>query len=151
MIIKFLLSLLIFTIVLTLSVFNIPTITTSIEKMIWLNWFTEFILKFKSTYDETVTNIPTKGELENTYNTVQSWALDFKDKFEDWIKLTKQKIDSIRGSVWEIEDTYNDLKDNYDEVQEFIDTNSWKIDEIKEVIETITDVADTLTNTWETN
>lgn len=141
----------IFIIVFIILIFKTPDFALKIESTLWINWLSQFLLWFKWTYDETVTNIPTKAELENAYDTVQSGALDFKDKFEDWLNLTKEKIDWVREKAWDIENTYNDLKWTYDEAKEFINTNSWKIEEIKEVIETISDVTWTLTNTWETN
>ena len=146
-----LLSILILFIIFILLIFKAPVAALKIENILWINWFSEFVLSFKWTYDETVTNIPTKSELKNAYDTVHSWAIDFKDKFEDWLNITKEKIDTVREKVWEAEDTYNELKWTYDEVQEFIDTNSWKIEEIKEVIETVSEITETITNTWETN
>lgn len=132
-------------------IFKIPQIAWLIENILWINWFNQFVLSFKSTWDDIFTNIPNNNELNDAFDNVYSWALDFKTKFEDWLGVTKDKIDWFRETASGIENTYNELKDTYDKAKGFIESNSWTIDDIKEVIETISDRANIVTNTWETN
>jgi hypothetical protein len=148
---KILWSIILFFIIYILLIFKAPSIAWVIEKSIWINWFNEFILWFKSAYDETVTHIPSKEELQNTYNTVHSWAIEFKENFDLWVDLTKEKIDAFRDTMSWAEDTLNNFKTWYNETKDFINTNSWVIIDIQNTIETISGITEILINTWETN
>jgi hypothetical protein len=151
MIKNLLLYILIFFVVYIVLIFNVPQIAWVIENTLWINWFNQFVLSFKWTYDETVTKVPTETELKDAYNTVYSWAIEFKDNFDSWIEITKDKIDDFRTILSWAEDTYNDIKNWINDAKEFIETNSWTIEEIKEVIDTVSETSEILTNTWEIN
>ena len=152
-----------------LLVFKAPTITWEIENKIWINWFSEFVVNFKNKYDDTVTNIPSKREVQDTYDVIYSWATDYKEKFVNGANITKWKIDTIREKISWTEETYNellewyeDIKEWYEDAKEFIDDNKEKLDTIKNAIDVvsnktsevgswITDTINTfswLTNTW---
>lgn len=148
---KIIWSIILFLVIYILLIFKAPGIAWVIENIIWINWFNNFILWAKSTYDETVTNIPSKDELQNTYNTVQSWAIEFKENFEIWVEITKEKIDAFRATMSWAESTYNDLKDWFNDAKDFIDTNSWIVDDIHNTIKTLSGINEALTITWETN
>lgn len=125
-----------------LLVFKTPNIAMHIEKTIWIEWMATDIVKIKDTYDNVVTEIPSKYELKK-------WALDFKEKFIEWVEITKSKIDSIRTTASWAEDTYNDLKEWYDKAKDFINTNSWKIDDIKKAINDVSNITNTInSNSW---
>ena len=155
-----------------LLVFKAPVITLGIEKTIWIKWITEFVINFKNKYDDTVTTIPSKSEVQDTYNVIYSWAVDYKEKFVNWANVTKWKIDIIREKISWAEDTYNelldwyeDVKESYDDAKVFIDENKEKLDIIKDAIDSVsnksseihswfTDTINSfswLTNTWITN
>lgn len=140
MIKKFILFSLIIFILYILALFKLPQFTSIVWNIAWLNWFNEFVLSFKSTFDKTVTNIPSQEEFIE-------WSLELKENVINWVDVTKDKIDDIRETIKWAESKYNDLKETYDETKEFINTNSWKIKEIKETIQKISN----LTNTWEIN
>jgi len=131
-----------------LLIFNSPTIAWAIEKVLWIGWFNNFVLKFKWAYDTTVTNIPTKDELKNAYDIAHSWAIEFWENFKMWAEFTKDKIDWYRETLSWAEWTYNEVKDWYNEIKDYVNTNSWMIDEIRNTIETFSWITDSLSNTW---
>ncbi len=131
-----------------LLIFNSPIIAWAIEKVLWIEWFNNFVLKFKWAYDTTVTNIPTKDELKNAYNTVHSWSIKFQENFKMWAEFTKDKIDWYRETLSWAEDKFNDAKDWYNEIKDYVTTNSWLIDEIRNTIETFSWVANTISQSW---
>lgn len=140
-----------------LLVFKAPTIAWVIEKWIWVKWLSEFVLNFKNKYDDTVTKIPTEREVQDTYNVIYSWAVDYKEKFINWAEVTKSQIDAIRNKISWAEDTYNDLKEWYDDVKEgyneakeFIDENSDRLDAIKKAINEVSNNT-TIVSSWTTD
>lgn len=151
MITKFFLTILIFFTTYVLVIFNLPHVAWAIGKVLWLEEFNKFVLTFKSTYDETVTKIPTEDELKNTYNTVQSWAIDFKEKFDLWVDYTKEKIDWFRETLSWAEDTFNEIKNWYDWAIKFVNTNSGLIEEYKEKIEYLSWITETISESWVNN
>ena len=124
-----------------LLVFKAPTLSIEIDKLVWIEWFSEKVVIFKWSYDKVVTKIPTKKELESVY----SWAIEKVDQVKD-------KIDDIRETVGEVEDTY-------DKATEFI-SDAWdKLDQAKETFEEVKNTIDGIKNivwtwafdiTWET-
>lgn len=113
-----------------------PDLAKKIENTIWLYWFSEKLMWYKSTYDEVVTKIPTKEKIEDAKNIVI-----------EKIDGTKEIIDNIR--VWE-----KDIKQKYENTKEFIDKTEQKIDEIKSTIDDIENMSSWVLNnisTWITN
>lgn len=133
---NFLLWLLIFCIIYILLILNIPSISKKLENTILLNWINNFILQFKWTYNDTIKNVPTQNEFKNAYNSIQSWAIDFKENFDLWVDYTKERIDSIRWTLSWVNDSIWDIKNTYDETKQFIDTNSWVIKNVQDTIQT---------------
>lgn len=135
-----------------LSIFKAPILASAIEKVLWIEWFNEFILSFKSTYDDAVTNMPTKDELKNAYNVVHSWAVEFWENFEIWVDYTKKQIDWIRETLSWAENTYNDITDWYLKTKDYINTNSWVLQDVRDTIESFSGITESLTNsgiiTW---
>jgi len=155
MINKILLSLIILLILFILTVFNAPSIAIKIEEIIWINWLSDRIKWFKDVADWVSTNVPTKTEFENAYDSAYSWAVDIRDNIINWANVTRWKIDDIRETViWaekkfnEVKDSYNQIKDSFDEAKEFIDTNSWNIKKINNAVQSISEIRDNLVNTW---
>lgn len=145
------LFILIFFVLYILSIFKAPDLASSIEQSLGIQWFNAFVINFKETFDDIVTNFPTQDELKNAYETAQSWALEFKDNFENWLNITKDKIDTIRETLSWAEDTISDIKENIDAAKDFYDANSWTIDDIKNTIDTISEISQEITNTWTNN
>ena len=159
MIKKIFLSLLIIFILYILIIFNIPSLWLKIENILWINWFNNFILKSKKTYDETVTNIPTKEEVIETYDTVYSWAVELKNNLKEWLDNTKKQVDNIRETLQETKDNYYELKENINEAKDFIEnaswtlkntinSNTWLIEWTKEIYESIKELENEIYNTW---
>lgn len=111
-----------------LLVFNAPSVADWLERALKIEWLNEKIINFKKTFDEIVTKVPTKEELDWVYN-----------QAKDWIDTTKEKIDIIRWKAGE-------YKDKYDETIEYIEETTDKISWIKEDIEWFAN----LINTWST-
>ena len=151
MINKFLSIFVILVVIHILLIFKAPEIATLIEKTLWINWFTEFVIWSKSTYDNAINKLPNSQELNNSYNDAFSWANKLKENVLDWAEYTKDKIDWFRNVMSWAENTYNDLKDWINTAKEFIDTASWAINDTKELIDNVNKVTETLTNSWETN
>ena len=130
-----------------LLVFKAPAISTEIDKLIWIKWFSEKVIIFKWTYDKAVTNIPTKEELEAAY----SWAVNRVDQVKD-------TIDDIRETAEEVGDTYNQATDFINDAWEKLDQAKDTFDEVKDSIDGIKNIVWTWafdlnwkTNTWEIN
>ena len=124
-----------------LLVFKAPILSTEIDKLIWIEWFSEKVVIFKWSYDKVVTRIPTKEELEAVY----SWAIETVDQ-------VKGTIDEIREKAWEVEDTYNQATDFINEAWEKLDQAKETFDDVKDSIEGIKNIIWTWaieTSTWE--
>lgn len=129
-----------------LLMFKAPSISSAIDKLIWFPWLTEAVTRFKWTLDETYTNLPSKEEVKDTYNKVYSWAVEFKENFEEGVEITKDKIDSARVFLSWAEDTYNDAKETYEDAVEFIDDTSDKLEETRESIEDFVELTEELSD-----
>ncbi len=90
-----------------LLIFKVPTVADSIEDAFWFGWFNQAVLEFKDLFDNTVTDIPTKNEIENKYTETLSGAHDFKNNVVDTLDFTRDKINDVRGTLSGAEDTYN--------------------------------------------
>lgn len=134
-----------------LLIFTSPKIAWNIANILGLNWFNEFVLKLKSGYDQTVTNLPTKEEVLDTYEKVYSWAIEVKTNVKNWINTTKNTIDDIRETLSWAEDTFNDIKDWVNKAKDFIETASWTLNNTVETIDNFSETYEELTSTWETN
>lgn len=145
---KLLLFILIFFIVYIISIFKLPILAWSIEEVLHIKWFNEFVLKFKETYDKTFTDLPTKNDLKNAYNTAQSWAVEFWENFMIGVDYTKEKIDNFRNTMSWVEDTYSEVKEWYIKTKEYIDSNSWVIQDVRDTIEALSWVTEKLTQSW---
>lgn len=148
---KILLMLVILITIYILIVFKVPELWKSLGELFWTTNFNEFILKHSDTFNKTVTDIPTKDELIDTYNKAYSWAIDIKDNVIDWAETVKSTIDDIRVTLSWAEDKINNVKDKYDQAKDFIDSNSWRIQELQNSIDNIREINDSLNNTWTTN
>ena len=127
-----------------LSIFKAPSIAQNIEDFLGIKWFNEFIINFKKTLDGSATDIPSKDEF-------LSWATDIKDKLINWIGTTKEKIDSVRYSLWEIEDTAEEIKNTYDEAKKFVQETEEKIEEVKNKASKVSDNIENIANSWTKN
>lgn len=129
---KILLTILIIFVLYILAIFVSPTFA---EKIWWLipplKIFNENVLKIKNIFDKTVTDLPTKEELNDVYNKTLSWATIVWKKIENWTNKAKEKIDDVRNTLSWAEAKYN-------EVNQFIDEKEKQIDETKELINKIT-------------
>ncbi len=137
-----------------LLIFLVPSVTTIIDRLIWINWFTENVRKIKSVIDDSYENLPSKEEVVDKYNKAYSWAVEIKENVEEWIEFTKDKIDTAREVLSWAEDTYNKAKDTYDDAIEFIDKANDKISETKEKVDKINETAKDISelfSTWALN
>lgn len=138
---KILLSILIFFVVYILLIFKAPIIAWSIEQLLWIKWFNDYVIWLKSKLDKTVINIPSQSEV-NIYDSIQSWALDIKT----WIDYTKDKIDWFRKTMSGVDSTIKEINDWYDKTQDFINTNSWVIEDARNTIDSYSWITEKLTN-----
>jgi hypothetical protein len=145
------LIIIIFSVLYILAIFKAPIIAWAIEDTLHVNWFNNFILWLSDSYNKVMNKIPTAHEIQNSYNTLHSWAIDFKNTVINGVDYTQDKIDKIRGTLSWVEDTYNDIKDWVNDVKVFIDNASWAINNTKHLIENVSEITETLNNTWETN
>ncbi len=139
---KLILLLVIFATLYIVAVFQFPELT---DKM-GLSDINNQIRDGKDTYDNVVTDIPTKNEVVDTYGQAFSWAVDIGNTIKWKIDITKDKIDTVRGTLWEAEQKYNDIKQTVEETKQFIDTTSEKIEEIKWTVEKVSEISDKI---WE--
>ena len=124
-------------------VFKAPTLSTEIDKVIWIEWFSEKVVIFKWSYDKAVTKMPTKEEIEAVY----SWAVEKVDQ-------VKETIDDIRETVGEVEDTYDQATEFISDVWDKLDQAKDTFDEVKDTIDGIKNIVWTgsiETGTWETS
>ncbi len=152
---KLLLILLIFFLFYIISIFKFPAFAVIVWTLLWTENFNEFMLKFSDTYNEVVTDIPSKDEVLDTYNKTISWAIIVKDKIVNWLDTSKSFIDEVRVTFsWseekinEIKENIDSIKDTYEDTKEIIDDTVSNISEIKDKIEVINDA---ITNTWDIN
>lgn len=111
-----------------LLIFKAPTVATQIEKILQIEWFNEKVINFKKTFDELITNIPSKEEVQGSLNGTL-----------DMIDSTKEKIDDLRLKAWEYEKKYN-------ETINYISWATSKVDEFKDKINEATQ----LISSWAT-
>lgn len=134
-----------------LIVFKAPGLSDSISWGLWFPNLNTNIRNFKKTLDEIVTRVPSKDEVTNWYSKAYSWAVEFKDNFEKWVKVTKEKIDTVRKTLSWAEDTYTKAKETFDETKELIENTSEKLNDIKETVDKVSEVAESLQGwTWST-
>lgn len=112
------------------SVFAAPQFASTVDNLIWIPGLSDTIRGKKAVLDGAITDIPSVNE-------VKSWALDFKEKFEDGITSTKDTIDSIRQWAEKAEDTYNSAKETYDELKETFSGAKQMLDDASEKIEQV--------------
>lgn len=72
--------------------------------------------------------------MQNAFNLVYYWTLNFWDNFESWLKITKSKIDQIRWVAHETQQKIETVKSTYENA--------------KKVINTVNDVKNVLESTW---
>jgi len=151
---KFFLILLIIFVLYIVSIFKLPSFSWFIWNILWIEKFNEFIVSFWTTYNDVVTDIPSKEQVLDTYNKTLSWAIDIKNTIIDWLDTTKWYVDEIRLSLsWsedkidEFKQSITDLKDTYDDTKVIITETVDTVSEIKDRIDTINTA---ITNTWET-
>ncbi|MDD3646218.1 MAG: hypothetical protein PHH06_02295 [Candidatus Gracilibacteria bacterium] len=105
-----------FFIIYILLIFKAPAVATHIEQILHIDGFNEKVINFKKTFDEVITNIPSKEEVQGTLN----GAIDM-------ISTTKEKIDDLRLKANEYEEKYN-------ETLNYISGAAQKVDELKDKI-----------------
>ncbi|PID87513.1 hypothetical protein CSB07_00915 [Candidatus Gracilibacteria bacterium] len=132
------LMLLIFFVLYLLLVFKTP----STADFIGNKNFNDFIRSFKSTLEESSTNIPTKSEIDETLTKTYSGAVKLKDNISSGIKKTKDTIDTVRSTLSGAESKYNEAKEKVNEVKTFIDDSSKKIEDVKNTLNDLEKVAD---------
>ena len=134
-----------------LCVFKAPEVAKSIANVTGFPNLPDKILSFKWSYDTVVTDIPSKQELSDKYNSTLSWALELKENILNWVDSTKETVDSLRETMSWAEQTIEDLKDAYSEAKVFIDDAGKKIEETKKIIEDTTTVINNVKNLRENN
>lgn len=124
---KILLALIIIIVAFLLLIFQAPAVTSSIEKIIGMDWLTDSIRGFKSTVDTVSTNIPTKEDLVNTYNQLSSGAIEWTQQVVETVNETKAKIDEVRETLSGAQETIdktiqvaNDLQKTVQEGKEIV-------------------------------
>ncbi len=117
-----------------LAIFNVPIFADKIWDLLWVHDLNNNIRETKKSFDKAVTTVPSKEELQKWYEKAYSGAIEIKENFNNWLDLTKDKINSFRKTMsW--------AEEKYEQTKEFIEDTSEKIDKIKEVI-------DVVSSTW---
>jgi len=132
-----------------LIIFKLPELWANLGNLFWTTKFNEFLLKNSDTFNNTVTDIPSKEELINTYSKAYSWAIKIKDTVVDSAETIKGNIDDVRVTLSWAESKINNIKDKYKEAKDFIETNSWKIQNIQNEIDKVSKISKILTSTWD--
>lgn len=143
---KLILFLLIAFVCYILIIFKAPLVADWIAKTLGIEWFNEFVLKFKSDIDSNATQWVSSEDLKNAYDNVMSGALEVKNTVQKTLDNTKERIDSLRITLSWAEDTFNDMKDWYDAAIEILDTTNKKIEEVKNVIESVQNLSSSWSN-----
>lgn len=117
----------IFFVIYILIIFTTPKLAEFIGNKIWINWFNEFVLSFKSTIDNTGKDLPTESGLHKTYYSFVDWSVNFIHYFFDWVNIIKWRIDKFREDLEKKKQKVEDIKKTYDNVKEIINTASWAI------------------------
>mgnify|MGYP001944505610 CR=1 FL=1 len=115
------------------SVFMFPTVSSTIDDMIWVTGLSESIRGSKSDIDSTITNIPSASEFK-------SGAMDIKEIVVDWVVTTKDTIDTIRWWAQQVEETYNDAVDTYNDLKGTIEEAQEKVEQVQWVVESISNL-----------
>ncbi|MCP4523110.1 MAG: hypothetical protein GY828_02725 [Candidatus Gracilibacteria bacterium] len=132
---KLLLSILILLVLFILSIFNAPELAGALSNMFGYPNLPKQVIEFKESFDTVVTDIPTKDEVLDTYNTTLSGAIELKGKVIDGIHTTKETVDTIRETLSGAEEKIENAKETYNKTVEFIDETGKKIEETKKIIE----------------
>ena len=132
-----------------LAVFKAPDLAKSVAELAGFPNLPTNITEFKSNFDNIVTDIPTKEELESQYNSTVSWALQLKENIVNWVETTKDKVDSLRETMSWAEQKIEEIKEWYEDAKQFIDETGKKIDEAKQIIEDTQAVIENVQNVWE--
>ena len=140
---KIILVLLIILVGYGLTIFLAPQISSTIDKFIGLDGFSESIRWGKEALDGAITDIPSFDEVIDWYETALSWAKDVKNTLSDGVETTKETIDTIRWWAQKAEDTYNEAKETIDSAKQTFDDLSWKVQEISEVVESVNSLTGT--------
>ena len=122
-----------------------PQVSSSVDRVIGMPWFSEKLRWGKDTFDETVTDIPSFWE-------VQSGALDIRQKFFEWVDSTKGTIDTVRGGAQKVENTYNEAKETYDDAKKTFDEAKNTLNDLWEKVEQVQGVVEgvkNITTFWE--
>lgn len=99
-------------------VFQAPETASKLEQILWMKGITSSILEFKGTVDKVATDIPTKNDLINTYNSLSSGALDAKNTVVDTANTTKQKVDDVRKTLSGAQETVTDTIETVQKAKE---------------------------------
>lgn len=120
-----------------LLAYNFPTKVQLVEDFFWLPHLSQGIISFKSTFDDTVTNIPTKEELEQAYTTIYSGAVEYSEKAKEGLDITKWKIDEVRQTLSGAGDVYIEGKALIEQTGETIDAIWQVVDAVQKVQEEV--------------
>ena len=130
-----------------LSIFRFPNLAKDIEKTLWIEWFNEFVISFKKTFEESITNF-SKDEVIGNYKNILSWSIELKNKLIGWISTAKEKIDDLRIFISWVEKNFNKLKYKYNESKGFLEEISNKAENTKKTIDELWKLKETLTDSW---
>ncbi|MCP4523658.1 MAG: hypothetical protein GY828_05595 [Candidatus Gracilibacteria bacterium] len=132
---KILLGILILIVLFFVSIFKAPELAGAISNLLGYPDFPKHVIEFKSGFDHVVTDVPTKDEVINTYNTTLSGAIELKGKVVQGIHTSKETVDSIRETLSGAEEKIESAKETYNKTVDFIDETGKKIEETKKIIE----------------
>lgn len=132
-----------------LGVFLFPEQMKKIEAQLWLTGITESIHSSKTTFDNTVTDVPqTRSQWQEWYDSAFSGAIKIKESVVWGIDTTKNTVDSIRVNAQKVEDgysaakeTFQEVKENYQEVKTFVEETGETLDKIDTAMSTVQDLS----------
>ena len=119
-----LLSLLSVFVLYVMLIFISPATASTLSSALGIEWLQNTIISFKENLDTTSTS---------GTGSFLSGALELSNQLIDGVDSTKEKIDSVRETLYQVEQWYDSIKSTYEDIVNVID----KVSEVVEVAETL--------------
>lgn len=127
-----------------LMVFLAPDFINKLEKVVWVEWMSEYFITLKDKVNQSLVVLPSPTDLQERYESSLSWMTDIKNNIIDGIGATKWAVDTVRITLSWAEDTYNRVEDAFHNAKDTLEGVSdsfsdlrWKIDTIEQATDTI--------------
>lgn len=141
MIKRFILFLIILSIISIILILKNPDIARYIEKNLQITWIVDFVInsKEKLNWGSTYINV-------DNIDSVASWALELKNNIIEWWEYIRNWVDTIRDTLsWSYE-SYTEVKDKIEYLRKKLDENAWMINDIRDTIDSFSWVTNEVLN-----